>query len=291
MFNLGENSKVRGSGHLILNALRAFTIIGLVVVMAASWAMIILSGLTGNFSFFDTASHFFVFGIAVFLVISELGLLKKYYEKNWPVLSQSHSLAWLGFALVIMGCQVMGDLIKPAYTIDNLGLAMWRLVMAAGILSITHGVFNLVASVIFRDGTNGITARHIRADGNLAAPVNKGSFYDDYPQAYSHRDNYSQGGSSVHAKEEEVSAARRFTRMLNPKNLPNFRDFRKSKMQISAPIVHPSHDSDLESGDDRLSDRQSPIMPAVQRPPTALHPAYTGVSTSSRYSSAHMDRF
>jgi hypothetical protein len=36
------------------------------------------------------------------------------------------------------------------------------------------------------------------------------------------------------------------------------------------------------------ADRGSPVVPGLQRPPSALHPAYTGVS---RYSEAHMDRF
>lgn len=299
VFNLGANPKVRGSGHLILNALRALTIVGLGTIMVASWAMIVISGLTKHFDFFDTASHFFTFGVAVFLVISEINLFSGYFANDWPVLSPTHSLAWLGLAMVMIGCQILGDLVKPAYAQDNLGLPLWRLVLSAGILSITFGVSNMAVSVIFRDSSQRITARQIRSDGNLAAPAFKDPGYDagSYT-SYPSRDNYSQrsGSGSFRHKEEEPerpSAARRITRMLNPKNL----NIRKSRPQISAPMPLGSADGgasgyspDVERGDgpDPFNDRASPIIPAVQRPPTALHPAFTG---SSRYSAAHMSQF
>ncbi|KAK4454980.1 hypothetical protein QBC34DRAFT_341474 [Podospora aff. communis PSN243] len=294
MFDFGANSKVRGSGHLVLNGLRALTLIGLGTVMVACWAMIVMSGITGHFQFFDTISHFFIFGISVFLVISEVNLFKAYFENNWPVLSPTHSLAWLGLALLIIGCSIMGDLVKPAYSQENLGLPIWRLVIASAILSIAFGVFNMIVSVIFRDGKNRITARMIRTDGNLAAPGYKNSPYDvgSYTTGYPTNDGYSQRSNSVRQKDEDEggvlpSAARRFTRALNPKNM-NF-NFRKSRLQISAPMPLGGGHRDVEHGSaDQLNDRASPIIPAVQRPPTALHPAFTG---SSRYSEAHMTRF
>ncbi|KAM7208438.1 hypothetical protein V8F20_001119 [Naviculisporaceae sp. PSN 640] len=282
MFKLGDNSKVRGSGHLILNALRAFNIITLALVMVASWAMIVLSGLNGNLWFFDMMSHFFVFSIAVFLTISELGLFKHYFAENWPVLSPEHSLTWLGAAMLVIGFDILGDIVKPAYTQAALGLAMWRLVLAAGILSITFGFFNIVSSAIFRG--EGISARKIRSDGNLATPVTKDA-YDGHSN-YSGRDAYSSRSNTLPKQEEEpVSATRRFTRMLNVKNL------RKSKIVISKPF-NPvlSQHGDIERGEtDNFSDRGSPINPYIQRPPTSHHPALS--SRSSRYSEAHMPRF
>ncbi|KAK5661510.1 hypothetical protein OQA88_11414 [Cercophora sp. LCS_1] len=292
ILNLGANSKVRGSGHLILNGLRALTLIGLGTVMVSSWAMIVISGITQHFDFFDTMSHFFAFGVCVFLVISEVNLFKNYFANNWPVLSPTHSLAWLGLAMVIIGCQILGDLVKPAYEQDNLGLPIWRLVLSSGILSITFGVFNMIASVIFRDSTQRITARQIRSDGNLAAPIYKDTGYDSNSYAsYPSHDNYSQRSNSFRQKEEQQprpSAAQRITRMLNPKNLNlQHMNFRKSRIQISNPM--PLGGGDVERGNsDFDNDRASPIIPAVQRPPTALHPAFTG---SSRYSEAHMSHF
>jgi hypothetical protein len=303
MFNLGQNSKVRGSGHLILNALRALTIIGLVAIMASSWAMIVLSGLAGKFYFFDAVSHFFVFLFAVFLAITEVNLFQRYFADNWPVFSASHSLAWLGVFLIMLGCQVLGNLDKEKYDQKNLTLPIWRLVLSAGILAIAFGLLNIVASIIFRDGNQGITARHIRRDGSLATADNKATMYDNYSSrdAYSRDGGYSQPAASYQQEKEELSAFRRATRMINPMNLPKNLNFRKSKVQphsdkpiISKPIIN--HEADIERGRDSdeiemvQDDRRSPIVPAVQRPPTALHPMHTGVS--SVYSVAHhIDRF
>ena len=182
---------IKGTGYMVLNGLRALTLIGLAMTMASSWIMIILSGLGGRFDFFDTASHFFVFAVAVFLFISELNIrsFRGFFARNWPVLCPTHSLVWLGVAMVVMGCSIMGDLVKPAYSMENLGLAMWRLVLASGILSLTFGVFNVVASLIFNTSEGEgkirrrITARMIRSHGDQA----KGFIekQDPFPDYYS----------------------------------------------------------------------------------------------------------
>lgn len=283
MFDFASNPKVMGSGHLLLNALRVLTIITLGVVMASSWIKIAFSAINGHFQFFDAATHFFVFIISVILVLSELNFRfsRNWFVVNWPGLSPGHSLVWLGAVLIIIGCQIMGDLVKPGYSIETIGLTFWRLIVASGILTLTFGFFNIIASIVFRNSKEGIYARGIRSDGSLARPaVNDKTFYDGFSTtdySSSHRDNFSQRG---YAKEEEVveesSAVKRFTRVFNPKN------FRKSRIQISKPIPQ---DMDIEGG---MVDRASPILPEVQRPPTALHPALTG---GSRYSEAHMDRF
>ncbi|KAH6621318.1 hypothetical protein B0J18DRAFT_466920 [Chaetomium sp. MPI-SDFR-AT-0129] len=348
MFKLGQDSKLLGAGHVALNVLRAFNIIGLAAVMMASMAMPVLSGIHGHFFFFDTATHLFVFFLATFLLVSELPVpwkkLKAYYDRNWPVVGSDHSLAWLGWGMVFIGFEILGDAWKPAYTADTLGLEWWRAILAAAILSVTFGFFNITASVIFRttvDGLRGepvkVTARQIRTYGNLALQkaVKKSDDIEHSLAASSHysppqhRDNWSAhswAGGAAHSKEEEVvepsSAVRRLTRVLNPRNI-NFNQFRKSRIQISKPIPHhqdaavdSDHDDDRlpsshghvdthhtygnlgdgfggDNGSNRIPsrDRSSPVVPGVERPPTALHPAYLGTNRSSLYSAAHMDRF
>ncbi|CCC07398.1 unnamed protein product [Sordaria macrospora k-hell] len=182
---------IKGTGYLVLNGLRALTLIGLAMTMTSSWIMIVLSGLGGRFDFFDSASHFFVFAVAIFLFISELNIrsFRAFFARNWPVLCPSHSLVWLGLAMVVMGCAIMGDLVKPAYSMDNLGLAMWRLVLATGILSLTFGVFNVVASLIFNTSEGEgkirrrITARMIRSHGDQAKGIIEKQ--DPFPDYYS----------------------------------------------------------------------------------------------------------
>lgn len=287
---------IKGTGYLVLNGLRALTLIGLAMAMASSWIMIVLSGLGGRFDFFDSASHFFVFGVAIFLFISELNIrsFRGYFARNWPVLCPTHSLVYLGLAMVVMGCAIMGDLVKPAYSMENLGLAMWRLVLATGILSLTFGVFNVVASLIFNTSEGEgkirrrITARMIRSHGDQAKGIiiekqdpsfpdyyssnqSSGSYPDDLPPAVNN--HYYPPEPQEHQPELDTTfkaRAHRWTKAAFPKN------FRKSGRFpiISDPIV-PSvgvvaatpqmnsnsdnkrdHNVDLERGDSFRSNRR-----------------------------------
>ncbi|AEO61885.1 hypothetical protein MYCTH_2312607 [Thermothelomyces thermophilus ATCC 42464] len=319
MFTLGQDSKLLGAGHVVLNILRAFNMIGLAAVMLASLAMPVLSGINHHFFFFDMMTHVFVFLFAAFLFASELPVpwkgFKGYYERNWPVLGPDHSLAWLGWGMVFIGFEILGEAWKPAYTVETLGLDWWRAILAASILSATFGFFNICASVIFRTSFEGprgekviVTSRQIRTHGKLAVQhaANKSDDIEhSFASHYSppHRDNWS--GRSW-SKEEEAaepsSAVRRLTRVLNPLNF-NFRKSRISRIHISKPILpqdlvvdddlvnrgHSGHGSSGHGADG--GDRGSPVVPGLQRPPTALHPAYTGESRYSKYSAAHMDRF
>ncbi|KAG7294299.1 hypothetical protein NEMBOFW57_004370 [Staphylotrichum longicolle] len=303
MFN---RKKVLGTGHVVLNVLRAFNLIGLAAVMLSSVAMPALSAVHHNFFFFDTMTHFFVFFFATFLFVSELPvpwkLIKGWYARCWPVLSQDHSLAWLGWGMVFIGFQPLGDYWKPGYSVDVIGQEWWRAILAASILCITFGFFNIIASMIFRlpasetENNVKVTSRQIRTHGSLALEHAVNKQLDDMEQSFvsqhsrRHRDNFSAHAWSG-TKEEHVepsSAVRRITHLFNPRN------FRKSRIQISKPIPQ---DMDIERGHSSHShlhahplsdDRASPILPDIQRPPTALHPAFTG---GSRYSEAHMDRF
>ncbi|KAM0329119.1 hypothetical protein ACHAQA_004415 [Verticillium albo-atrum] len=277
MFNLSENSRLRGSGHLLLNVFRAFNIIGLLAVAVASWVLIVMSGLTGNFFFFEAASHAFTSATAALLICSELNLFKRYFATRWPTLSPYHGLTWLGIAMVVMGCHVLGNLNRRSVTTKNMGPHLWRLVLAAGILSITFGLFNIISSIVFRDPDNGITARNIRSDGAIATSSTKASFTD----AYSTRSDSIRNEKSF----------RRLTQKLSP--------WAGGKPKISKPIRvadddvesrgHDAHDNNNNNNNSYPEDRSSPIMPEVARPPTALHPINTRFTSYSEAS--HMNRF
>ncbi|KAF6821282.1 hypothetical protein CMUS01_03218 [Colletotrichum musicola] len=273
MFNLSENSRLRGSGHMILNVFRAFNIVGLLAICASTWVMIVMSILKGKFAFFDSASHFFTFSIAVFLIISELNIFRSYFERNWPVLSSDHGLSWLGIAMIVMGCQVLANTSEPAFSAETLGLPLWRLILASGILAITFGFFNVVSSIVFRDGSNGINARNIRSDGTLAS--GKNSFVD----------GYSVRSNSI----REEKTFRRLTQKFTPWS----KNTNANRPNISGPIVSDvEHGNVSDSNRDWDEDRRSPIMPEVARPPTALHPMNTGNVRYTKYSEAsNMDRF
>jgi hypothetical protein len=81
----------------------------------------------------------------VFLIISELPILKEYFSNDWPLLSTSSGFVALGVAMIVLGFSVLGSLDKPASNQKALDLAFWRAILAAGIVSIVMGVFNVAA--------------------------------------------------------------------------------------------------------------------------------------------------
>ncbi|CAK7566343.1 MAG: hypothetical protein SEPTF4163_004283 [Sporothrix epigloea] len=170
MLNLPENTKLRGIGFKVLNVLRPCNIVALLMVVAASWVMVVLSGVTDQFFFFDAITHVFTSFFGFFLILSEIqwAFLRRYFERVWPVFADRHGFLWLGIAMIALGCDMLGNLNKPVFSSKNLGLPLWRLIMASGILSLTFGSLNCVATAVFRDGPSGLTARMIRVDGNLA---------------------------------------------------------------------------------------------------------------------------
>lgn len=104
----------------------------------------------------------------MFFTASELSLFRAYFARNWPLFSPSHGFVTLALAMIAMGIQMLGNLNNPASSQKNLGLAFWRVVIGAGIVIFILGWINLLASYIFRDRKQGITARQVRAHGAVA---------------------------------------------------------------------------------------------------------------------------
>ncbi|CCF41499.1 hypothetical protein CH063_11758 [Colletotrichum higginsianum] len=211
--------------------------------------------------------------------IKRLNIFRTYFERSWPVLSCEHGLSWLGIAMIVMGCQVLANTTDPTFSAETIGLPLWRLILASGILAITFGFFNVISSIIFRDGHNGINARNIRSDGTLAS--GKNSFVD----------GYSVRSNSIR-NEKQANKFKRFTQKFPaPWNKSN--TTAAARPNISGPIipdVEQGHASDSDRDWDE--DRRSPIMPDINRPPTAMHPMNTGNTRFTKYSEASgMTRF
>lgn len=285
--NMGQSSKIRGSGHLILNGLRVCNIITLLAVSVASWVMIVMTGIRNNFFFFDAASHFFTSCIAITLGLSEVGLFKAYFARAWPAFSPENGFTWLGMAMVVMGCHVLGNLNEAGGSAETLGDAIHRLILASGILALTFGVLNIACSFVFKDRKAGINARMIRSDGNLAsakpAAADEGFNFSSSPP--------SRSASMRSDREREEKSNNRWTRRFTS----TFATGGK-KLKISRPMpqhLHMPQHQDLESqypeDEDWRQHRVSPILPDIKRPDTALHPMNTGVSRYSEVS--HLPRF
>ena len=200
--------------------------------------------------------------------------------------------------MIVLGFNILGNLNKPATSVENLGLPMWRIVIASGILTAIMGFFNIIAvslfvrriristnihqTYVFCDSKLGITGRQVRSHG---AAIPKDPITKTFSlSSGSSRRSVSETLPSYNAPPAERQKSRFSFRL----------PVRSSKLPISKPIVQ-----DPEQFAKWDESRSSPVAPglAVQRPPTALHPYHQGVPNpppppSSRYSVvSNMTRF
>ncbi|KAF5014692.1 hypothetical protein F66182_14239 [Fusarium sp. NRRL 66182] len=160
-----------GPGYVILNVLRAINIITFLDIIAASVVMLIKISINNNFFFFEAVSHAFTTIMGVFLVVSELPFFDKFFTRWVPQLGETASFVPLSLVMIIMGVSVLGNLNNDDYSEDNMGMPFWRIVASAGILAMTMGIVNFIASFVFADSENSLTARHVRSYGAVADKV------------------------------------------------------------------------------------------------------------------------
>ncbi|KAF2771189.1 hypothetical protein EJ03DRAFT_268936, partial [Teratosphaeria nubilosa] len=154
-----------GPGYIILNCIRAMNIIGLLAVIAASVVMLVKTSVASKFFFFDAVTHVLTAVMGMFLMTSEMSLFRGYFARNWPLLSPSHGFVSLALTMIVLGIDMLANLNKDATSQKSLGMPFWRMVIASGIVIFILGFVNLIASYVFRDRKNGITARQVRAHG------------------------------------------------------------------------------------------------------------------------------
>ncbi|PQE26296.1 Structure-specific endonuclease subunit slx4 protein [Rutstroemia sp. NJR-2017a BBW] len=255
---MAKSLKQQGRGFIILNVLRVMNIISLLDVVVASWIMLIMTVKTSNFFFFDGVSHFISSAIGLFLIASELSLFRTYFATYWPTLSPYNGFTFLGIAMIALGFNILGNLNKAATSVQTLGLPMWRVVISSGVLSSVMGLFNIIASYVFSEKNR--TARQIRSHG-AAKPT------DIYEKPFR---------LSSQAIEESL-----------PSYNAESTERRKPRFSLRFPIRHsqiskPFHSEPVPQA------RSSPIVPEIQRPESALHPANHRpyYPPSSRYSAA-----
>ncbi|RAH74635.1 uncharacterized protein BO66DRAFT_407980 [Aspergillus aculeatinus CBS 121060] len=157
-----------GPGYVILNAIRVINIIVFLDIIAASAVMLVKISLLTSFFFFEAVSRVATAGVSIFLIISELPILRAYFDRNWPLLGQESGFITLAIAMLVLGVGVLGDLNTKATSQESLGMPFWRLVLSAGILSMIMSVVNVAASFVFSDRDIGVSARHVRLYGAVA---------------------------------------------------------------------------------------------------------------------------
>lgn len=260
MFGLWKPANTFGVGFFILQALRVATVISLAAAGTGCWILIINVDKYKAFFVFQCISLFFTSLGCLGLIIAEFPVIqfvKNFYLDCWPVLSDEHGVAWLGFAMIAMGSHILGSLNQQGYDTDKFDGPFAQLVLASGILSITFGAFNIICALIFRDGKQGINSRHVRASGSLAGQDQQLALpsYNTTPDASIHNEKLDEHDhADIEARPRPV---------------------------ISGPLE--------ARGYDQMEPRHSPIAPGIKRPDTALHPIHT--RRSSRYSTANISQF
>ncbi|CEJ92506.1 hypothetical protein VHEMI08156 [[Torrubiella] hemipterigena] len=272
-----SKTALRGAGYWVLQALRVFTVISLLAAVASCWVLMIKVDKGRTFFVFECISLFFTSVIAIALIVSEfpmVSFIRNYFRQAWPVLSESYGVGWLGAAMVVIGCNVLGSLNEPGFDPENLGSNFTSLVQAGGILCLIFGALNVLASLIWRDGKEKITSRDIRADGSLAKQR------DVLPSSYS-----ASAASSVH---REKQGFRQSVFSVFGKRPQNGGAAGKTTIPIiSGPIyTHPNPECNNPPPNYALSSpnpttvtsgsKESPVVRGVMRPPTAEHPMLSG---------------
>ncbi|KAG5944799.1 hypothetical protein E4U53_006820 [Claviceps sorghi] len=279
LIKLFKPATIKVAGMFVLQILRVFSIITLLAVASSCWVLAIKVNKDRPFFVFECASLAFTSFISVFLLASEVpgNFIKQYYRQTWPVLSDFHGHLWYGLAMVMLGCNMLGNLNKPANDKENLGSHYFQLVLASSILCLIFGCLYIISSGIWRDGKEGINSRDIRDHGALAK--NERETLPDYSS--------STASHSYTANNEKTSG--KICNALWGKAKKETGESKPSRPKISGPI--PAH-KDVERAAGHNDDQRSPIAPNIKRPDDSLHPIHQSHGLNSRYSEvAHLSRF
>ena len=295
MFNVKSRTGFQGSGYVVLNGVRAVNIFVLAATAAACFLLMIFGKMPNAFQFFTDVNLAALAALCCLLIWTELPFNtgKKWINHTWPVLGPRHGFVWLGVAMLLMGCHTLGALSHTPYSKKDLGGPVWRIIAASGCLGIAFGILNVLASWLYSDRAEGVSARQVRAEGATARAHSRNSASDD-GASYPDTDGYSSRSDSVR---KEKTRSRRVSlfrhRLPISRPMPQDRDVERG-YGGGAAAAPPHAVSDISECPDSsvVDDRSSPIMPPVKRPPTALHPAMNGGVRSSIYSEAsHLNRF
>ena len=188
----------------------------------------------------------------VALILTEVGLFRRYTAQCWPLLSPTSGFLTLAALMIILGISVLGNLNKSATSEHSLGTTIWQLVIASGIVVSLMGLFNIFANYMFREKSMGVTARQVRAHGSTA-PQKVETYLSPSASTKTRR--------SLHLNRRSASDT-----------LPSYQSEARqpaASRNISAPVMATSPVKGRDDGG-------VPVVNGVQRPDLAFHPAFQG---------------
>ncbi|KAK4575268.1 hypothetical protein LTR86_001120 [Recurvomyces mirabilis] len=291
-----------GPGYIILNGIRVMNIIGLLAVVTASVLMLVKTSTESKFFFFDAVSH------VLTAITGKFSFFRSYFARNWPLLSPAHGFVTLGLAMIVLGVNMLGNLNKPATSRESLSLAFWRIVIGSGIVIFILGHVNLVASYVFRDRSQGITARQVRAKGAVAIhqtpmPNNVTPSAPELAQSYlpnpitpsktgnpfqyftserrqSLLPSYHSSSTVSSPIKEPISPTSKYSRTTNcSKKVFSFMGRNRQSVGPKLPV----HVQEREVEISAPMGVNAQFAHLVQRPDSAMHPSRTGESQAFRW--------
>ncbi|KAJ5368659.1 uncharacterized protein N7496_008419 [Penicillium cataractarum] len=252
-----------GPGYVILNTIRALNIIVFLDIIAACAVMLVKINMYNGFFFFQAVTHAVMALISIGLIISELPFFRGFFNRQYPMFGEEAGFYALAGIMMILGVSILGNLNSKAMSQDNLGLAFWRIIISAGILAMVVSLVNVLATLIFTNHTQGLSARHVRQYGAVA------------PQKVVSRASSNRSfQASLNMKREDdslpsytpQSATKRFTKRLTgrfPIKISNPMNPTNNGTSLNAPPVN-----------DAASSRYSRDSAGIAMPDPARHPMY-----------------
>ncbi|KAI1325896.1 hypothetical protein F5Y16DRAFT_252566 [Xylariaceae sp. FL0255] len=250
-----SGGKLQGYAYIVLHVIRFCNVFVLVAVMAASILMLAFARLPDAYQFFSDIIHVLVFCFAAILIFTEIGLWERgqrFVAAAWPFLGAERSFTGLGAVMLLIGCHLLGGLSDGIYFASNVPSQIPQVILGAGIIALTFGIVNVIASFLFRGPK--LKAREIRRKG----ATTKAYTYDNGPGVF-----------------------RKISHPIMP-------DLEKGDSEYANSIDDrdvQSHTGYYEPEEDKIPivDRRSPVAPCdeIQRPPTAMHPIHQRATTYS----------
>lgn len=154
--------------YITLNVIRVLNIISIIACIIASASLLVkTAGLTatiGWYNAFDLGEKCLIIMFAMWLLATELPLrfLDSYKVRRWPLLSYESGFIPLAICLLFLGFDVLSFLAKADTNAKTLGKDFYRMVQAAGFMTLVMVIVNIIVTFLFQKRQLGLSARQVR---------------------------------------------------------------------------------------------------------------------------------
>lgn len=190
-----------GAAFVFLNILRIISILSLICASTASILVIILEVRYFGTYFFSILSHAARIVACLILIASEMPLPRttKALQRKIPALTYGHSLAYAGWAMLVLSVGLLSEQNSSLVQEKGLGQAVQIVILAAGTMTGVVGIVYAVLPIIYWRSPAG-ECRRARKDGAVGAPTTTpAEAVDPRPMSISRPIVGSESGGSVYS--------------------------------------------------------------------------------------------